>query len=84
MSTKKTNRDLLDVGRDIKRMSADNITPPDTASKPYEEPTSTSTNTTGGSSTSGEHKSSDRDSVAAGDSAPDEQAGWGDKSGRRE
>ncbi|KAK6534808.1 hypothetical protein TWF281_006108 [Arthrobotrys megalospora] len=37
--SQKTNRDLLDFGQDIKRMSADNITPPDTASKPHHEET---------------------------------------------
>ncbi|RVD81844.1 uncharacterized protein DFL_009691 [Arthrobotrys flagrans] len=39
--SQKTNGDLLDFGQDIKRMSADNITPPDTASKPREESTAT-------------------------------------------
>ncbi|KAK6521665.1 hypothetical protein TWF506_001874 [Arthrobotrys conoides] len=41
--SQKSNSDLLDFGQDIKRMSADNITPPDTASRPREESTTATT-----------------------------------------
>ncbi|EPS42271.1 hypothetical protein H072_3746 [Dactylellina haptotyla CBS 200.50] len=35
--SKRTETDLLDFGKDVKSMSAGNITPPDTASKPQKD-----------------------------------------------